>query len=193
MQADKLLLIFAVVFLLRVDTAFAEGVYLGVHGGVNVAVDGDLGVERDVRYDSGLAFGITAGYKWPFDLRTEVEMTLRGNGVRSSSFDGTGVIAGVLMVNAFYDVDTGTNWIPYLGVGFGRIAGGTLNRSINGTTAFAIQFGAGLGHAITDSFIVSLDYRFLAARDSGVGEYSGEPTNFEFTFNTVLLALRFEF
>lgn len=126
-----------------------------------------------------------------------------------------------LMLNAYYDIKTGTPWTPYVGAGMGfafidsKTKGdvhftdpGTsgsfgTSSSSNMNTNLAWNVGAGLGWDATDFMTVDLGYRFV-----GLGESKGSSTNIndglgnsgtlrgrvnEMYMHQVMLGLRFTF
>ena len=95
--------------------------------------------------------------------------------------DGTGSM-WVLMANAWYDFDTGTNWTPYIGGGLGMLnvdfevevaltipslpplTSQPISRVTGGKDddwVFAWQVGAGIGYRLSDTVVIQLGYRFL--------------------------------
>lgn len=97
-----------------------------------------------------------------------------------------------LMLNAYYDIKTGTEWTPYLGagIGFAFIDGktkgnvrstdasdpGSFGSSSSGNmnTNLAWNVGLGIGWDATDFMTVDLGYRFV-----GLGESKGSSTSVE--------------
>ena len=71
-----------------------------------------------------------------------------------------------VMLNAYYDIDTGTKLTPYVGAGIGMarlkgsIKGDDANASKSKTT-FAWQVGAGVSYAMTDNLALDAGYRYL--------------------------------
>jgi opacity protein-like surface antigen len=124
MRALKQVSIAAAVLLLGASSAGAAGPYVGAHGGANWTHDGDIESE-ELSYELGYAAGASVGYKWDFNLRTELEATYRKNDFDEldtsfGSFDVEGDLSSwAFMLNAFYDFDTGTPWVPHLGIGLG--------------------------------------------------------------------------
>ena len=99
------------------------------------------------------------------------------------------------LANVWYDIDTGTEWIPYVGggIGFLRVDQGELDYDANALaqsivariapgvtlppgfvpeistvdTTFVYHFGAGLGYPLTDSVTLQAGYRFQIGSDLG--------------------------
>lgn len=154
----------------------ANSIYAGVFGGVTLVPDIDVtspaGTSK-LESDVGFGFGGVAGYKWAIGLRAEAEISYRQNG--SDKLDGVGVGGDAsalgFMGNVWYDFDTGTPFIPYIGGGAGiarvsadiDIAGIKL---VNDTdTVFAWQVGGGVGYEITKGVVLFGDYRYFATAD----------------------------
>ena len=119
-------------------------------------------------------------------LRLEGEISYRENDLdQVNSVTGGGLVfpaAGALkgdtsalgyMVNGWYDFDTGTNWVPFVG---GGIGGATISvdvKSVGGAaigydesdTVFAYQAGAGIGYKVTPKVTVGLSYRLFGTLD----------------------------
>ncbi len=153
-------------------------------------------------FDPGLRLSGAFGYGWK-NIRAEGEISWRriemdsieydhftagGNPLPgavvdsindSVSADGTGSML-VLMANAWYDLDTGTNFTPYIGGGLGvvnvkfdvdvSLTSPATGRpvSISGDDsawAFAYQIGAGIGYRLSDSVVIQLGYRFMNTND----------------------------
>ncbi len=191
-----------------------SGWYVSGSAGAEVVEDSDFestsGV--DVRkgestFDPGHRLSGAFGYGWN-NIRAEGEIswrriemdsieydhfTARGTPLpgalvdsinNSVSADGTGTML-VLMANAWYDLDTGTDWAPYIGGGLGMakvkfdvdvsltippLAPGAspISRSISGDDAdwvFAYQIGAGIGYRLSDSVVIQSGYRFMRTSD----------------------------
>jgi opacity protein-like surface antigen len=207
--------------------ASAQGFYLGLHGGLNITHDGDVDeyfygyfysdstTVGKAEYDSGAAFGGSLGYEFLNDWRLELEITYRRNAFdeidwnhfsKVGDFETEGDVASLaFMVNAFWDIDTGTKVTPSLGAGLGVVrvefddvsdADGPLFDETE--TGLGFQLGAGLGYELTETVILSLDYRFFAAfvsptadrNQPGIG---GEEFEMEYTNSTFLLGLRYRF
>jgi opacity protein-like surface antigen len=160
---------------------------------------------------TGFAGGAFAGYKLPIGFRFEVEVTYRRNGLDElidySEFLGTdirenidGSISSVAyLVNAWYELDLGRGWMPYVGMGLGGATkfldcGGSscmgLERREDKATDFALQFGAGLAYALTPKTVLSLDYRYFDSIEADLAIVSED---FDYRNHNVVLGLRRHF
>jgi len=142
-------------------------------------------------FGGALAAGFNFAPKFKIPLRTEIEFALRSNS--SNSKDGVDQGGGrweskqmmnlsTLFFNAYFDIDTGTPFTPYLGGGLGMafnyssisgnwrpsdlgaalgIPPGSFSKSRYDTT-FAWNLGAGLSYAFTENVAADLGYRFIS-------------------------------
>lgn len=118
-----------------------------------------------------LAYGIKT---WPF--RTELELNIQqdAKGITKSYDEGDGSIDSLstkismysAMLNAYYDIDTGTAFTPYLGAGIG-VAKLKAKWSGNGdnfsksSMNISWQIGAGVSYAMTDNVSIDTGYRYV--------------------------------
>lgn len=174
--------------------AWNTGVYVELNGGAvlvgeanDVASDvvgsaGDdlpkLGPDWDFTLGAGGAAGI--GYDFGA-IRLEGGLSYLSTGIKISrdgeleeddNKDAFTVLAAT--GNAWYDIDTGSQWTLYFGGGFG-----TANLGIHlvdievpdtpdytfSTWSLAFQAGAGIGFTIADFMVIDLGYRLLGAID----------------------------
>jgi OOP family OmpA-OmpF porin len=102
------------------------------------------------------------------------------------------------MANGWYDVDTGSQWVPFVGGGIGAALVNLDVQSIAGVatpfdetdTVFAYQFGAGLGYKVTPNAIVNVSYRLFGTTDpefsDGVDTVEAEYLNHSFMVGVVV-------
>jgi opacity protein-like surface antigen len=102
--------------------------------------------------------------------------------------------------NVYYDIYTGTAWVPYLGIGFG---GAHLQLNINSLGATAISFdetdwvlayqgSAGLAYQISSAFAFTMGYRYFATTDTTYS-VSGTENEFEMSAHIFHAGLRYKF
>ena len=162
--------------------AFVESSRL-TESGPGVTGDGELS------FDTGYEVSGAVGYAFG-NLRAEGEIsyrrvdtdTLRVNSVTLGSFTAVGLgtfavdgsaSALALMGNVWYDIPTGTRWVPFVGGGVGATrvnytadAIGGAPKAIDETdTVFAYQFGAGIAYQVSPRLLVELAYRYFATSD----------------------------
>ena len=186
------------------DPAGAQaGPYVSLGVGANWLNDADTtgaGATRKMEYDTGMA-GIGAlGYRFDKNWRGELEVGYRRNDVDSvASGGGAGdAHAWDYMANVLYDVDTGTKWTPYLGLGAGAVnyhgAGLQLTPSTtvnDDDTVFAYQGILGVAYEFTPSTQLLLDYHYLRANNPSVDNSAGNSFDTKYRSNTVLLGVRY--
>jgi opacity protein-like surface antigen len=128
--------------------------------------DPGYGVSGAVGYDFG-QFRLEGELSYrEADLDSVTVNTVTGPGVTLTGLgtfpaSGSGSIFG-FMANGWYDFDTGTPWVPYLGGGIGGAMVGFDVAGLDETdTVFAYQVGGGIGYEINSNVTVSLGYRLL--------------------------------
>lgn len=104
-------------------------------------------------------------------------------------------------VNAYWDIETGTAFTPYIGAGIGAsyiregMTTGVGNaRHYNEDTNWGLAWnvGAGVAYSITDNIALDLQYRFAGLGESELKHTGGNVTNY-LTANEFLAGLRFSF
>lgn len=181
----------------------ANSIYAGVSGGVTVLPDihvsggGILGA-RDLETDAGFNVGGVVGFKLAFGLRAEAEISYRQNDLQFT-FGREGDLSTLtFMGNAWYDFDTGTSWIPYVGGGLG-VARVALDERFFGQivddsdTVVAWQIGGGVGYEISRGIVVSADYRYLATEDPRMTDEAGVRFDTEYSSHNMMLSIRGHF
>ena len=141
-------------------------------------------------------------------LRAEIEFALRGNSEKSwdSHFYGESISTkglwntSTLFLNLYYDIQTGTPFVPYIGAGAGlafNYVEYTVHNNTTGAhgsasdnfTNFAWNVGVGVAYNFNENFAVDLGYRFMMMGYNEVdSSISNQPYNNEF-----MLGLRFTF
>jgi opacity protein-like surface antigen len=164
---------------------------------------------------SGIGFNGFAGYKFS-NFRAEGELLYTSNSifqkktngfVRESNFNLSQIdpLSGninnfAVMVNGYYDIETGSQFKPFVGVGMGfssasvTVKGeGTVVGQVQEETAsaseFTYQFKIGTAYAISDSTDLYLQYRYLKGPSTlRAGSASGgvDYNNSSFEFGTRL-------
>jgi len=231
MESKRLLMASsALVLLATTGNANAAGWYYSVFGGVNLQ-DDTRGFQStppstftsyDIDAKTGFVMGAAVGLKLDeaiTGLRLEGEVSYRENnlGGRFStgstffgSFTGTNdgnVRTFALMANAWYDIDVGMAFTPYLGggVGWGRSnVDGFLRQNAPGTgisrydfdeSGFVWQAGAGVKYPIADGVTLGLEYRYFRGPEIDNNVFLGKnalPVEFERDNHAVQLNLAFD-
>ena len=144
---------------MRSDAGFSIGAGYGVALPADRTIDGRT-VSTDLGFVSG-RFGV--GYSI-FGFRPELSVGYRTANIKDQdeqSVTSIDVIAGVS-----YDVDTGSDIIPYVGIG-GGISNVTVKEGNTKTVwALAFQGAAGIGYALTEDLALTLGYRLTGTLDA---------------------------
>ena len=155
------------------------------------SASGDSGTERigsktDDTFGGSLAIGYDFDKKFGVPIRAEVEYAAFSEAETKRSYSDIGERITMkqkfniqtLFLNAYWDIDTGTQFTPYIGGGIGmgfiRTKGsergyveadpsdnwsyGTGSKNV---TNFAWNVGAGLGYDITENWTIDAGYRFV--------------------------------
>lgn len=179
-----------------------------------------------VTYNLGYSAGAQIGYAFG-GPRVELEYNYRNNGANTiATTSGTQAATGSLtsnnfMVNVLYDFDTGSQWVPYVGLGLGaadvsannihpsgtvpNCPGGRCTSFLNGSgTDFAVQFIFGAEYAVSDKIGITIDWRGLWANNAsfnyGIGCTSAltncatnATTNYSYWNGALNVGLRIKF
>ncbi len=183
-----------------------EGLYVGGAAGVNFATDAKVksGTGSDtIKYDMGPVGALSVGYGYGNGFRTEFEGSLRSNGINGLKNSTLASPSGssrtwALMVNGLYDIDTGTPFTPYVGVGVGlgivdaKLDGAVTTQYNDSSNQFAYQGIAGLSYALDRNLSLTADYRYFRTTDA---KYSGNGTNWSVANgnHSILAGLRWTF
>lgn len=158
----------------------ALGPYIALGAGYDDMPDRNLDISgRTVssQWKSGYGGLAALGYRWSPHIRTELEAS--GRVAKVTTFNGTAPWAGKqfdtsIMINGFYDVDLGSRFTPYLGVGLGMtqlIWGDNYRVPTQATPTVydgdQVKAGwqaiVGASYAVTPKLSLALDYRMKGA------------------------------
>ncbi|TDH62565.1 OmpA family protein [Dankookia rubra] len=164
-----------------------SGLYVGAGAGVNFMQESKfnaLGYGAKIETKPGWAAVGSLGWGFGNGLRAEVEGNYRTNDVDKSKVSGGGTVGGRgalanygVMANVLYDIQTGTPFTPYVGVGAGygwletdkyRASSTVLNASATSDDtagAFAYQAIAGVGYNLGAGVTLTTEYRFYGTVD----------------------------
>lgn len=183
-----------------------------VETGPNISADGEL------EFDTGYGVNGAIGYGWN-NVRIEGEVsyrqadidkiTVNSVTVGGTVFSGLGLVASDVdgevsslgfMANGWYDFDTGTDWVPYVGVGVGTAQINAEISSIGSIPVsfdesdwvFAYQAGLGMGFNVTSSATIQLGYRYFGTTDPEF-ESGGVTEEAEYRSHNVEVGLRIRF
>jgi opacity protein-like surface antigen len=170
-----------------------------------------------VEFDPGINLGGAIGYDYG-TIRLEGELSYKqadikgvtslADGFRFGNPDGSlGALA--MMVNAFFDLHTGSTVTPYFGGGIGfavlrlsdtfatDIVGGTPQRVLlyaaDDDTVLAYQAGVGLEIALNRQLSLDLGYRFFGTSKARFDADPVRSTTLKFESHNALVGLRMKF
>ena len=147
-------------------------------------------------WGGSFAYGVKTGA-----IRTELELNLHQDAKKRIAEDDINVKMenNSVMLNAYYDIDTGTKFTPYVGAGLGlshqKVTAGNAKKSSN---ELAWQVGGGVSYAAAENVSVDFGYRYIdngssftVSRDED-DDVSGK-TDFESEANEFYLGVRYAF
>ena len=177
----------------------SSGIYVSVGGGLAI-VPGTTETPHskdfpknpmdpnDANWDFDLGFGVDGAVGYDFgSFRADAEFTYLSSkfvfdvdkddrrGENEEADDTLTVLAAT--ANAWYDLDTGTAWTPYIGIGVGatnltvQLADGSDedDEYFNGTGwGFAYQAGVGVAFEVLDGFSLVAGYQFFGTLETDV-------------------------
>ena len=196
------------------SASMADSTYIGVQGMWTDLKDFDFNVAPgtvESQFDSGAGFGITLGRSFD-QFRGELEYSSRKNDIKSHSLNGGATLPGskgeaksdAFMLNGYYDIDTNSAFVPYLGAGIGMakvkfddFGVAAIPDVLNDSESqFAYQFMAGGEYRFADTWGLFAEYRYFATSDVDVTTTAatGSVSNsIAYKTNNVLLGARFRF
>ena len=157
--------------------------YFSVHVGGTWLQDADVDFDDpalfddEIEFDSGYNVGAAFGYDYGL-ARLEIELAHRQNDVDRIQVDlldfkGDGdFTATSLMLNGYWDLETGSPVVPYLGggIGFANVSAKNVKFTEEGIrvryvddddTVFAYQLAAGIAFELNPALTLDLGYRFF--------------------------------
>ena len=192
-------------FIFNASTVAAEGIYLNGNLGAVWLNDSDLsqsdGTKGSAEYDTG--FGITGALGYDFGLvRIEGEVGYRKNDYDRVSASGQNKVNSSgevtnwdFMANAYIDIETGTQFTPYIGGGIGAsfldtsaVTAGGIEFESDDDTVFAYQGIAGLSYSFAEVWMVQVEYRFF-----GTDNPTFRNTESEYKSHNLFFGIRFNF
>ena len=136
-----------------------------VSAGYGVALPADRTIaDRTISTDLGFVSGrFGVGYT-VFGFRPELSVGYRMANIKGQ--DEQSVTSIDLIAGVYYDIDTGSEIVPYVGIG-GGMSHVTVKEGNSKTVwAVALQGAAGIGYAITDDLTLTLGYRLTGTLDA---------------------------
>ena len=192
------------------------GFYVAAGGGATLITDTTdtpqkgitgSGDEADWDLDFGFSAGGSAGYDFG-DFRTEAEFSFQSANFRhgeeidnddenKKADDNLTVMA--ILANGFFDLDTGTPFVPFIGIGVGavnlsvKLAEGDDDPTFEGSGwGFGYQANLGVAYEIVDAVALTLGYKFFGTLETEVTDAGDEGDDDDMYVKPTLLAHRAE-
>ena len=166
--------------------------YVSAAYGVALPAEREIGDDK-VSTDLGFLGGrVGVGYSI-FGFRPELSAGYRLATIKDS--DGKDSVTSMdLIASVYYDVDTGSEIIPYIGVG-GGVSNVTVKQADDpkSVLALAFQAAAGIGYAVTEDLTLTLGYRLTGAMDADFPKDKGGETLKMALGHNVELGIRYSF
>ncbi|MEW5727795.1 MAG: outer membrane beta-barrel protein [Pseudomonadota bacterium] len=141
--------------------AVANGPYLAGSLGYLAAEDADISPGGDIGRDDGYATHLAFGHKYG-RFRGEAELGWK----LTDASPGGDVAAASLMANGYWDIRTGTRFVPYLGGGLGLAWVDVDGALDDDDMVLAWQLMAGVSYTMTERMDVYGGYRFFDVADA---------------------------
>ncbi len=184
--------------------AAGDSIYIKGNIGLGIPLDSDIdnmpenAGTAEMSFDSGFLGTFAVGYDLANPFRVEAEYGWQKNDLdrlsynnQFGNFDQGDLKIQSLMVNGYYDIDTGSPWIPFVGAGIGW-AKVDLNTPAlplgDNDDVFAYQLMAGVAYAISDQLFVDAQYRFFGTQDATI-----QDADFSTNSNNLMLGIRYNF
>jgi OOP family OmpA-OmpF porin len=201
-----------------------DGLYLRGEGGWshlnNEKGQGATGLNFSSKEESGYIAGGAAGWKFE-QLRVELGLDFSGYDASAIHINNDGGLGARLhtaslsgasaspsgsvhmidgMVNGYWDLRTGTPFVPYIGLGVGAarasidsfsVAGKPLSNSSD--IVFAYQPMVGVRYHFTDAIALGVEYRYFATVEPTFKDASGIPFHGRIESHNVLANLSYFF
>jgi opacity protein-like surface antigen len=181
-----------------------NSVYVSLNTGLGLAMDTDIdnmpnnaGTAK-MTLEGGALYTGAVGFDFAGPLRAELEYGWQKNDLdrlyysnRFGDFEQGDLKVQSLMVNGYFDVDTGSAWSPFIGVGLG-MAKVDLNTPAlpfaDNDDVFALQVMAGVSYALNDKISFDAQTRFFTTQDATI-----QGADFSFASNDFMLGARYHF
>lgn len=196
----------ALTLLVAPMTSFSadDSVYIKGNIGLGIAMDSDIdnmplnaGTAK-MTLDSGFLGTVAVGYDFAGPFRAEGEYAWQKNDLDQVSYNNSfgnfregDLKVQSLMVNGYYDVDTSSQWVPFIGAGIGwaKVDLNTPALSLgDNDNVFAYQFMAGVSYLIDDQWAIDAQYRFFGTQDATI-----QDADFSVNSNNLMVGVRYSF
>jgi opacity protein-like surface antigen len=187
-----------------IASAASDAFYVKGNIGLGLAMDTDvdnmpeLAGTATVTYDSGFLLTGAAGYDFFGPMRLELEYLWQKNDVdtlryknRIGDFDQGDLKTQSFMLNGYYDIDTGSAWMPFVGAGIGWSKLDLSTPALpfgDNDDVFTYQFIGGVAYNFSVNFAVDVHYRFMGTSDATI-----DGADFNLNSNDLMLGFRYSF
>jgi opacity protein-like surface antigen len=194
----------AVIPLVAVEPASAEGNYIGGGFGIAAYPDADLTVPgvgtAELSSDSGFMVGLALGTKIG-SFRLEGEVAYRTNDAdRLSGPGGSASVTGdvtttSLLANGYFDIGSSGPITPFIGagLGFANVAVDSSGLADDSDTVFAYQFIAGVGFSVNPRLTLDLSYKYLGTSTPSFTSVDGYEFDLDYSSHAVQIGMRYAF
>ena len=174
------------------DGAMKDDGSFSVGAGYGVALPADRKIDdRTISTDPGFVSGrFGVGYTI-FGFRPELAVGYRMANVKGQ--DEQYVTAIDLIAGVYYDIDTGSQVVPYAGIGGGMSYVTVKEGNTKTVWAIAFQGAAGIGYALTEDLSLTLGYRLAGTMDADFADEDGGGTLKMALGHNVELGIRYSF
>ena len=174
------------------DGAMKDDGSFSVGAGYGVALPADRKIDdRTISTDPGFVSGrFGVGYTI-FGFRPELAVGYRMANVKGQ--DEQYVTAIDLIASVYYDIDTGSQVVPYAGIGGGTSYVTVKEGNTKTVWAIAFQGAAGIGYALTEDLSLTLGYRLAGTMDADFADEDGGGTLKMAFGHNVELGIRYSF
>jgi Opacity protein and related surface antigens len=164
---------------------------------------GMLGVAAGLNFKSmGVPVRAELEYAYRTELAYNPNPTFVGAGIPTSL--KSDMNSQSLFVNAYYDIETGTAFTPYVGGGLGMawnhtkatgtvIATGATQDFRKTTDSFAWNLAAGCAYSLSDNWKLNAGYRYVDLGKVVWGSGTTQLTSDDLTAHEVTVGLRYQF
>jgi opacity protein-like surface antigen len=181
-----------------------DSVYIKGSVGLGMVMDSDVdnmpeaaGTAK-VTYDSGWLATFAVGYDFAGPMRTEVEYLWQKNDVdtlsynnRYGNFQQGDFKTQAFMFNGYYDIATGSPWMPYFGAGIGWAKLDLDTPALplgDNDDVFAYQFMGGIAYAINSQLTLDVQYRFMGTADATI-----QGADYNMNSNDIIFGVAYSF
>ena len=197
------------------DMMYGTGLYASAGGGISLITDtkdtpqvltGTTEEKKDDwDFDIGFGAGGAVGYDFG-EFRVEGEFSyqsagfLHGETISANDQADDSLAAMAIMANGFFDLDTGSAFFPYIGIGAGAVnlavklaPGKDKTPEFDGNGwGFGYQANLGVAYQIIDEIALTLGYKFFGTLATEVKDLGGAGDEDDESVTPTLMAHRAE-